>query len=118
MRSRVKARVVVFNFRGRGGLGLKNPRTYCAANSDDLSEILDFLKSEYPKAPLVALGISLGTNFQCGMITYFKANQSEMWCERYFCNPPFHFSTPEIEKNLAAGEKNKSIWQNIHLLPM
>ena len=78
MRSRVKARVVVFNFRGRGGLGLKNPRTYCAANSDDLSEILDFLKSEYPKAPLVALGISLGTNFQCGMITYFKANQSEM----------------------------------------
>jgi len=60
LRSRVKARVVVFNFRGRGGLGLKNPRTYCAANSDDLSEILDFLKSEYPKAPLVALGISLG----------------------------------------------------------
>lgn len=60
VRSRVKARVVVFNFRGRGGLGLKNPRTYCAANSDDLSEILDFLKSKYPKAPVTALGISLG----------------------------------------------------------
>jgi len=56
----VKARCVVFNFRGRGGLGLKSPRTYCAANSDDLSEILDHLHQHYPGAPVVAVGISLG----------------------------------------------------------
>lgn len=55
-----RARCVVFNFRGRGGLGLKSPRTYCAANSDDLSEILDHLKLNYPDAPVVAVGISLG----------------------------------------------------------
>ena len=55
-----KARCVVFNFRGRGGLGLKSPRTYCAANSDDLSEILDHLHHQYPGAPVVAVGISLG----------------------------------------------------------
>lgn len=55
-----RARCVVFNFRGRGGLGLKSPRTYCAANSDDLSEILDHLKLNYPNAPVVAVGISLG----------------------------------------------------------
>ena len=55
-----KARCVVFNFRGRGGLGLKSPRTYCAANSDDLSEILDNLKENYPSAPIIAVGISLG----------------------------------------------------------
>ena len=51
-----RARCVVFNFRGRGGLGLKSPRTYCAANSDDLSEILDHLKLNYPNAPVVAVG--------------------------------------------------------------
>ena len=55
-----KARCVVFNFRGRGGLGLKSPRTYCAANSDDLSEILDNLKENYPRAPIITVGISLG----------------------------------------------------------
>jgi len=55
-----RARCLVFNFRGRGGLGLKSPRTYCAANSDDLSEILDHLKVKYPNAPVVAVGISLG----------------------------------------------------------
>jgi len=60
LRHQVKARVVVFNFRGRGGMGLKSPRTYCAANSEDLSEILEFIKTTYPKAPLVALGVSLG----------------------------------------------------------
>ena len=57
-----RARCVVFNFRGRGGLGLKSPRTYCAANSDDLSEILNHLKLRYPRAPVLGVGISLGNS--------------------------------------------------------
>lgn len=60
IRHQVKARVVVFNQRGRGNVGLKSPRTYCAANHEDLSEILDFLNSTYSEAPVVALGVSLG----------------------------------------------------------
>ena len=56
----VKARCVVFNFRGRGGLGLKNPRTYSAANTEDLAEILDFLSQKFPEAPVIAAGVSLG----------------------------------------------------------
>ena len=70
--SEVKARVVVFNFRGRGGQGLKTPRTYCAANSDDLSEILEFLKKNYPEAPLVALGISLGNHFHYFIMMFYE----------------------------------------------
>jgi len=56
----VGARCVVFNFRGRGGLTLKSPRTYCAANSEDLSEIIEHVKNKYPHAPLIAVGVSLG----------------------------------------------------------
>ena len=60
VKSEVGARVCVFNFRGRGGVKVKSPRTYCAANSEDLSEILDFINKTYPRAPVIALGISLG----------------------------------------------------------
>ena len=58
VKAEVGARVCVFNFRGQ--VKVKNPRTYCAANSEDLSEILDFINKTYPKAPVIALGISLG----------------------------------------------------------
>jgi len=58
--SEAHAKCVVFNFRGRGGLGLKSPRTYSAANSDDLSEILDHVNEKYPNASIVVTGISLG----------------------------------------------------------
>lgn len=56
----IGARCVVFNFRGRGGHQLQSPRTYCAANSDDLAEILDHINHHHTEAPVVATGISLG----------------------------------------------------------
>lgn len=56
----VGARCVVFNFRGRGGHDLQTPRTYCAANSDDLAEILAHIKAKHPQAPVIAVGTSLG----------------------------------------------------------
>ncbi|KAG7166822.1 Phospholipase ABHD3-like 2 [Homarus americanus] len=58
------ARCVVLNNRGIGGVRLMTTRTYCAANSDDLEEALQYLSSTHPGVPIVAIGISLG-----GMIT-------------------------------------------------
>lgn len=57
---KVGIRCVIFNNRGLGGVTLKTPRTYCAANSDDLCEVIEHVKKLNPHAPLGATGISMG----------------------------------------------------------
>lgn len=54
------ARVVVFNNRGLGGVALKTPRLYSAANVDDLREVLLHISSTYPNSKFGATGISMG----------------------------------------------------------
>jgi len=54
------ARCVVFSYRGLGGVPIKTPRTYCASNTDDVSEVIDHIKKLHPESPLMALGVSLG----------------------------------------------------------
>ncbi|XP_075233529.1 abhydrolase domain containing Hydr1 isoform X2 [Lycorma delicatula] len=58
--NRVGQRVVIFNNRGIGGIELKTQRTYCAANTDDLQEVLEHIKAKYPDAPVGGVGISMG----------------------------------------------------------
>ncbi|XP_076386609.1 abhydrolase domain containing Hydr1 isoform X1 [Megachile rotundata] len=57
---KVGIRCVIFNNRGLGGVELKTPRTYNAANIDDLSEVIEHVKKLYPHVPLGATGISMG----------------------------------------------------------
>lgn len=57
---KVGIRCVIFNNRGLGGVELKTPRTYCAANSDDLCEVVEHVRKLYPNVPLGATGISMG----------------------------------------------------------
>jgi len=54
------ARCVVFNFRGRGGHSLTTPRTYSSCNSEDLGEVIHHINSRFPRAPLMAVGVSMG----------------------------------------------------------
>ncbi|XP_003394689.1 phospholipase ABHD3 [Bombus terrestris] len=57
---KVGIRCVIFNNRGLGGVELKTPRMYCAANSDDLSEVIEYVRKIHPHVPLGATGISMG----------------------------------------------------------
>jgi len=56
----VGARCCVFNYRGRGGVSLASPKTYCASDPSDLGEVIEYLSSSRSGAPVLAVGISLG----------------------------------------------------------
>ncbi|XP_023221920.1 phospholipase ABHD3-like [Centruroides sculpturatus] len=51
---------VVFNNRGRGGVALLTPKTYCAVNTGDLREVLKYIQKKYPNSAIFGTGISLG----------------------------------------------------------
>lgn len=53
-------RVASFNNRGRGGMELKTPRIYWAANFDDLELALDHVREKNPSSRIIASGFSLG----------------------------------------------------------
>jgi predicted alpha/beta-fold hydrolase len=55
-------RCVVMNYRGTNGIVLKTPKGYSGAYTDDLRHVINLLHKRLPKAPLFAIGYSLGAN--------------------------------------------------------
>jgi abhydrolase domain-containing protein 1/3 len=53
-------RCVVFINRGLGGMELKTPRLYCAANCEDLAEAVNHVHQKYPDCLKGAAGVSMG----------------------------------------------------------
>ncbi|CAM4504991.1 phospholipase ABHD3 isoform X1 [Lepidochelys kempii] len=53
-------RCVVFNNRGTAGETLLTPRTYCAANTEDLEAVIHHLHNMHASAPFMAAGVSMG----------------------------------------------------------
>jgi len=52
-------RMVVFNYRGLG-IPLKTPRLYCAANTEDICEVISYVRSKNTGVKIGACGISMG----------------------------------------------------------
>ncbi|KAF5364641.1 hypothetical protein D9758_005639 [Tetrapyrgos nigripes] len=55
-------RAVVVNFRGCAGVPITSQQLYSAGYTDDLRTALMYISHQYPKAPLLGLGFSLGAN--------------------------------------------------------
>ncbi|EDV22575.1 uncharacterized protein TRIADDRAFT_58949 [Trichoplax adhaerens] len=53
-------RAVIYNNRGCGNSLLKTPKFACAAHTDDLHIVLQFMKKKYPDLPFIVAGVSLG----------------------------------------------------------
>lgn len=55
-------RAVVFNHKGGEGLPVTVPELYSASHTDDIRFAIAHIKQLYPKAPMMAVGWSLGAN--------------------------------------------------------
>ncbi|KAH9307684.1 hypothetical protein KI387_035595, partial [Taxus chinensis] len=55
-------KTVVANHRGLGGTSIRSDRFYNAGWTEDLRRIVGYLQDENPKAPLLAVGTSIGAN--------------------------------------------------------
>ncbi|GLU06799.1 hypothetical protein SLE2022_237930 [Rubroshorea leprosula] len=54
--------VVVSNHRGLGGVSITSDCFYNAGWTEDVRVVIDYLHDKYPKAPLFAIGTSIGAN--------------------------------------------------------
>ncbi|CAL4122285.1 unnamed protein product, partial [Meganyctiphanes norvegica] len=106
-----EARCVVFNNRGRGGIQLKTARTYCAANSDDLEEAIDHIRTKYPESPIIASGISLGGMILGNYLATRKENAAEKLVAAMVLSIPWnvYVGTANLEKPML------NLWLNQHL---
>lgn len=98
--SRDGYRSVVFNNRGFGGEELLTPRTFCAANTDDLSVVVSHVHKQFPDAPVVAVGVSLGGMM---LLNYLAAQgpSARLWAALCFSTPWNVFeSTRSLEEPL------------------
>jgi len=68
-------RTIVANHRGFGASQLKTPRTFCAANTEDLKFVLAHIHEAYPKSPILGMGISMGGMILMNYLNEMRDNE-------------------------------------------
>lgn len=66
-------RAVVVNFRGCAGVPITSPQLYSAGHTEDYRAAVLYVRTRYPKAPLLGIGFSLGAN----VITRYVAEEGD-----------------------------------------
>nr|KAI8753046.1 phospholipase ABHD3-like [Biomphalaria glabrata] len=106
-------RSVVFNNRGTGDTQLKTPRTYCAANTEDTEFVIKHIRTKYPNAPLIGVGVSLGGAI---LFNYLAKLGDESEIEAaLICSPAYDFkeSTKMLEQGLNYWIFNQRLARNL-----
>ncbi|KAG9467531.1 hypothetical protein GDO78_014783 [Eleutherodactylus coqui] len=102
-------RCVVFNNRGFGGEKLLTHRTFCAANTEDLAQVVNHVHRHLPDAPLVAVGVSIGGML---LLNYLASTgrRSQLGSALVFSTPWNVFaSTASLERPLNYWLFNRSL---------
>ncbi|XP_050421653.1 phospholipase ABHD3-like isoform X2 [Adelges cooleyi] len=95
-------RVVVFNYRGVGGLKLKTPRSFTGHDLEDVTEVVNHVKQKYPKTILGGLGISMG----CTLLGVYMCSNEQYTHKRLsaamFLSAPWnaHSIASSMSKNI------------------
>ncbi|KAF9653105.1 AB-hydrolase YheT [Thelephora ganbajun] len=66
-------RGIVVNFRGCAGVPITSPQLYSAGHTEDYRAAILYVRTRYPKAPLLGIGFSLGAN----VITRYVAEEGD-----------------------------------------
>lgn len=97
MASDLGIRIIVFNQRGIG-IRIKTPRTYCAANCEDLIEVIDHVKVKYEGSLLGAVGISMGGLILGNYLSSAEGVKTPLSCAMIISVPwNVHIGTQSIE---------------------
>ncbi|XP_014271542.1 phospholipase ABHD3 [Halyomorpha halys] len=94
----VGIRFIVFNQRG-SGIRLKTPRTYCAANYEDLIEVINHVKAKYKDSLLGAAGVSMGGLILGNYLSSAEGKKTPLSCAMLISVPwNVHVGIESLEK--------------------
>lgn len=117
-------RAVVLNYRGCNGLQLTSPRGYAATATEDVARAVQSIRAQFPSAPVLAVGYSLGgilltkyvADADAGLVHHPWGEGSGLAAAAFVSNPVCLFnSSSNLSRpwsfnfvyNLAVGHKLK-----------
>lgn len=94
---------------------LQTPRLYCAANVDDLSEVLQHISKTYPDSKIGATGISMGGLVLGNYLALYKEDASKIFTACKIISVPWdvHKGTMSIEKPFLNSMLGKHLTNNL-----
>ncbi|XP_058804046.1 phospholipase ABHD3-like [Phymastichus coffea] len=113
-------RCVIFNYRGMGGVKIKTPKFYCAANCEDLAEVVDHVKKLHPQTILGAAGISMGGLLLGNYLAQYGSNAVGKIKAALIISVPLNIfeATKSIEKPYLNLLLNKYLCDNLQQILM